>query len=317
MNHEQAKIRAASLLPEHIETPFRNAVPTIPITHLEQLDATTIPADASVLIAAPHIVRAFGDRPVGWPFGLRWVHLISAGLDGYPAWLFDGVTVTYSPGATALPISEYCIAAMLMAAKRLPDIQVTHPDQWQITPLRTISGKTLGIVGFGAIGSRLATSALALGMNVQAVRASDAPLASGVHRAESIDALFASSDHIVLAMPATAQNRHIVNESLLAKVRRGAHLINVSRGSLIDQEALLVALDSGLLARATLDVTDPEPLPEGHRLYSHPRVMLTPHSAASGEETLNLLAVLFAENLLLFQAGKPLHHVATSMAGTQ
>lgn len=312
--YEKQTLRAVSLLPKELEPHFRNAAPALPIIRLDRLGAETIPAGASVLIAAPPIVREFGDRPEGWPLGLRWVHLISAGLDGYPQWLFDGVTVTYSPGPSAVPISEYCLAAILMAAKRLPDIRITSPGQWHITSLRLVSGQTLGIVGFGSIGSKLATSALALGMKVQAIRASNAQLAMGVLRAESIEALFASSDHIVLAMPATAQNHHLVNESLLSKVRPGAHLINVSRGSLIDQEALLTALDSGRLARATLDVTDPEPLPDGHRLYSHSRVMLTPHSAASGEETLNLLAALFAENLKRFQAGEPLCHVAIPMA---
>ncbi|PZU62046.1 MAG: dehydrogenase, partial [Sphingobium sp.] len=116
--------------------------------------------------------------------------------------------------------------------------------------------------------------------------------------------LVEEADHILLAVPATAQTRHLVDDALLARVRPGAHLINVARGSVVDQAALVRALDDGRLGFATLDVTDPEPLPEGHVLYTHPRVRLTPHISSNYQLVRHRLLEKIQDDLTRFVRGE-------------
>lgn len=303
-------LRIASTLPGDIQHWFREACPSLEIRQIAFTDIDQEARDASVLLATQTAMRDICARPSGWPYGLRWIHLLSAGLDGYPEWLFGDIAVTHSPGLSAAPVAEYCLAVILAAAKRMPEAWIGGCEQWRPGPSRLIAGQTLGIVGFGEVGKTLAAHALALGMDVQAVRRSPAPLLSGVRRAENVRTLFASSDHIVLALPATAETRGMVNHELLGQARPGAHLINVARGSIVDQQALLAALDSGRIDRASLDVTDPEPLPDGHPFYTHPRVFLTPHSAANDVHFVRRLADMFAENARRFISGAPLLHPA-------
>ncbi|MDO7842055.1 NAD(P)-dependent oxidoreductase, partial [Sphingomonas immobilis] len=123
--------------------------------------------------------------------------------------------------------------------------------------------------------------AAALGARVVATRRRGGGLEPGVRLLDSVEAVVAESDHIVVAVPATAETRGLFDAGLLGLAKKGAHLINVARGSVIDQEALIDALDAGPLDFATLDVTEPEPLPEGHALYTHPKVRLTPHVSSN------------------------------------
>jgi hypothetical protein len=145
-----------------------------------------------------------------------------------------------------------------------------------------VIGSTVGIIGLGAIGQEVARRAVALGAHVVAVRRGSAGAVTpeGVTLLANVEEVVARADHIVIAVPATAQTHRMFNAQLLARTKPGAHLIN-ARGSVVDQEALLAALDGGRLDFATLDVTEPEPLPDGHRLYTHPRVLLTPHISAN------------------------------------
>jgi phosphoglycerate dehydrogenase-like enzyme len=128
----------------------------------------------------------------------------------------------------------------------------------------------------------------------------------GVTFVPDIEELVQQSDHLVLAAPATESTRHIVNRALLKRARPGLHIINVARGSLIDDEALLEALDDGLIGQASLDVTEPEPLPAGHRFYSHPRVRLSPHTSAISSHNTAELARKFTRNFEAFMAGAAL-----------
>lgn len=300
----------ASILPEGATHWFRAACPSLDFLSLDVAQIGSGVRGATILLTTHSALGRQVDRPAAWPFGLRWVHLLTSGLDGYPEWLFDGVPVTHSPGISAQPIAEYCMAAIFASARDFPARWIRDAGHWAATSSRLIAGQTVGIVGFGEVGKALAARALALGMNVQATRRSSAPLPPGICRAASTEALFASSDHIVLALPASAETRGMVNRDLLRQARQGAHLINVARGSLVDQEALIEALDAGWLARASLDVTNPEPLPAGHPLYTHARVFLTPHVAANDETYPGRLAEAFAENTRRFMGGAPLLYPA-------
>jgi phosphoglycerate dehydrogenase-like enzyme len=161
------------------------------------------------------------------------------------------------------------------------------PEHWHFQPAAPLAGKTLGLFGFGGIAQRVARVALAMDMEVLALRRQSAPSPlAGVEMVHSLSDLMAASDHLVVAAPATDATHHAINAETLRLLRPGAHLVNIARGSLVDQEALRVALDNGTVARASLDVTDPEPLPAGHWLYSHPQVFLTPHASWVGPPAL-------------------------------
>lgn len=272
-----------------------------------------LPAEVSILLARPINVRGYvapDTPPPGWPYGLKWVQVVSSGIDFYPSWLFNGPPVTTSRGSAAENIAEFALAAIFAAAKHLPDIWV-HDAQWNFTALTPLKGSTLGLLGFGAIGHSLASKARALGINVVALRQSATPFGvEGVEAARDIHELFARADHLVLAAPLTEATRHIVNSAVLASAKPGLHLINIARGGLLDHGALLEALDSGLIGLASLDVTEPEPLPDGHPLYSHPRVRLSPHTSAISSNSRHELADSFLANLERYLNGLALENPA-------
>ncbi|MGY2397559.1 D-isomer specific 2-hydroxyacid dehydrogenase family protein [Pseudomonas sp. SDO5271_S396] len=273
-----------------------------------------LPPQANILLLRPINVRGYtapDTPPPGWPYGAQWVHLVSSGIDFYPQWLFNGPPVTTSRGSAADNLAEFALAAIFAASKHLPDIWVKDA-QWHFTPLRPLKGTTLGILGFGAIGERLAHKALALGINVVALRQSRTPFSAGVETARDIHDLFARADHLVVAAPLTEATRTIINRDVLRSAKPGLHLINIARGGLLDQEALLEALDNGQIGLASLDVTEPEPLPDGHPLYTHPRVRLSPHTSAISTQSRYEIADAFLANLERYVTGAPLANLVNA-----
>jgi phosphoglycerate dehydrogenase-like enzyme len=277
-----------------------------------------LPAEVGILLARPVNVRGYQAPdipPPGWPYGLKWIQVSSSGIDFYPKWLFNGPPVSTSRGSAAENIAEFVLASIFAAAKRLPQIWV-HDSQWQFSALTPLKGTTLGIFGFGAIGRNLATRAQALGIKVVALRQSQTAFeVEGVEAARDIHALFAQADHLVLAAPLTAETRCIVDRTVLASAKPGLHLINIARGGLLDHSALLEALDNGRIGLASLDVTEPEPLPDGHPLYSHARVRLSPHTSAISSNSRFELADSFLSNLERFLNGQPLENLADVARG--
>jgi phosphoglycerate dehydrogenase-like enzyme len=242
--------------------------------------------------------------------------LQTAGIDIYPDWLFDGPVVTSARGAAAVSIAEYVLGAILSDAKRMPEIWIDGPERWTRMQLSLLSGQTLGLVGFGAIGEALAPRALALGMKVLAARRSQRPVAlPDVERVATVGELAERSDVLVLAAPATAETHQILNGPVLARAKPGLHVINIARGSLVDDAALLQALDAGKVRLATLDVCSPEPAPAGHPYYSHPKVRLSPHISAFTPDSRINVANGFVDNLKRFRAGAPLNDVVDFKRG--
>lgn len=273
---------------------------------------------ADVLIVRPVNVRGrrVDEAPRGWPWSLRWVQLVSSGIDFYPDWLFQGPPVTSGKGSNAEQVAEFALAAIFCAAKRLPEIFVKD-DDWSFSTLQPVRGKTLGILGLGSIGKSLAAKATALGLRVIALGRPGQPLEAGVpvQAVADIHQLFAESDHLVLAAPLTAQTRGLIGREVLASAKPGLHLINIARGGLLDQQALLEALDAGLIGRATLDVTEPEPLPAGHPLYSDPRVFISPHTCALSTEGLRGFAEDFLDNFQRYRQEQPLRNLVDHQRG--
>jgi phosphoglycerate dehydrogenase-like enzyme len=249
--------------------------------------------------------------------GVRWVQLSGTGINNIRPEILAAPTVTCARGASAIPISEYVLGTMLAFGRGFPQHWLRDvPKHWNFQRMTTLDGATLGLVGLGGIGERVARLALGFGMRVVAVRRTDAP--SPVPEVEivtDLDRLLAVADHLVLAAPGTERTHHLIDAAALAKVKPGVHLVNIARGSLIDQDALRAALDDGRVARASLDVCDPEPLPAGHWLYEHPQVFLTPHSSWSSTAFFDAAIDIFCRNLGHWLAGEPLEHLIDRAEG--
>jgi len=299
-----------------LDSRLRAAWPELQLLPQDAGALAGLPPQARVLLARPFSpAQRARPAPPGWPFGLRFVQLISVGVDAYPRWLLDtpGLAVSTAHGSSSQTIADFVLAQLLRVQLRLDARRAQHAGQWRFTEAPALAGARLGIVGFGGIGQALAAKALALGLQVSALRRSEwppeaaLPLA-GVQRAHSLAQLLAESDHLVLAAPGTEQTRHLINADTLALAKPGLHLVNVARGSLVDQDALRAALDSGQLGWASLDVTEPEPLPADHWLYSHPQVWLTPHTCAISPQVQDTLAGQLVGALQALQRGDAAPH---------
>jgi phosphoglycerate dehydrogenase-like enzyme len=287
-------------LPEEAAIRLCSSIENVQVRGVSWADMDSDMGDSiDVLVVQPSYAAEVHEalKPMGWPYRLRWIQLLSAGIDGYPPWIFSGPPVASARGFNAVPVAEFALAAMLSYVKQIPDLWVSNATDWRDRSLKTVAGSTLGVFGFGAVGSALAERALALGMNVQVVRKSGTPLPEGVHRVSSIEQLFSTSDHVVLAAPLTNDTQKLVDKRLLAQARPGLHLINVARGGLVDEQALLDALDSGALGGATLDVLSQEPPATDHPLLRHPLVRISPHVAGRTEGVVEALAEILRENV--------------------
>lgn len=249
------------------------------------------------------------ERPAGWPGRLQWLAIAAAGTDAFPDWAFDVPLVTTGRGIAAPAIAEYVMAVVLAHEKRFFDALPIHRAQdWRTIDLGRVEGRRIGLFGFGAIGQEVARRAAAFGMEIGAVPGRSGLLQEGVGRFADIAALAGWADHLVLSAPLTPETRRIVNADVLAQAKPGLHLINVARGGLVDTDALLAALVGGEIS-ATLDVTDPEPLPEGHALYSLPNVRITPHISYNAPDHMQRTLDLVIGNLEAWRAGEPLRNV--------
>lgn len=240
--------------------------------------------------------------------GVAWIQLPGTGIDGVNPILLDAPLVTCAKGAGAIPIGEYVLATMLASARNFPEFWIKDaPEMWNFQATVGLVHQRLGLVGFGGIGQRVAVLAQAFGMSVSALRRSAAPSeVPGVRIVDELPALLPELDHLVLCVPSTPLTKGLINDETLSLVKPGVHLVNVARGTLIDQDALRRALDDGRVARASLDVCVPEPLPSGHWLYSHPKVFLTPHASWTGVPFLSGAIDLFVANLGRYQRGETL-----------
>jgi phosphoglycerate dehydrogenase-like enzyme len=300
---------------EALATRVADAVPEIELVRIPLKGELPAGLEGEVLLTYPW---ASANLRQVLARGVRWIHALGTGVDAFPFHLLSGQILTCSRGGSAIPIAEWVLATMLALEKHLPDswIHTLPTNGWSRAALGTLHGKTLGLIGFGGIGRAVAQRALPFGMQVQAYRRSSAPSdIGGVAIVRSLPQLVASSDHVVIAAPATPATRHLLNRDAFAAIKPGAHLVNIARGALVDQDALRAALDDGRVAMASLDAVEPEPLPEGHWMYTHPRVRLSPHISWSMPGAADLLIDAFVDNLRRYQAGEPLTGVIDVAAG--
>ena len=291
------------------------AVPGVELVAVPREGEVPAGAGGEVLLtypwASPNLVHILAR-------GVRWIHALGTGVDAFPFHLLTGQKLTCSRGGSAIPIAEWVLAVMLAFEKRLPEswIRGVPAAGWSRATLGALYGRTVGLVGLGGIGTAVAHRALPFGMVVRAYRRSATPSEiAGVDVVGSLAELVASSDHVVIAAPSTPATRHLFNRDLFAVMKPGAHLINVARGALVDQDALRAALDDGRVAMASLDAVQPEPLPEGHWMYTHPQVRVSPHVSWSMPGAADLLIQPFIDNLRRYRAGEPLTGVVDIKAG--
>ena len=219
-----------------------------------------------------------------------------------------GVVVCNGPDSPTVSTAEHAMMLLLAVTKELPIQQVRSSEGLGGPAVATsleLAGSTLGLVGLGRIGVRVARAALGLGMRVIA---NDPGLEqSPVDDVElvGLDELFATSHVISLHAPSVRATRHMINAESIASMRRGVYLVNCARGPLIDQDALVAAIDSAHVAGAALDVTDPEPLPTGHPLLMRPNVIITPHIASSTAVGRRRLFEHAIDNALAVLDGRP------------
>ncbi len=254
---------------------------------------------------------------------LKWMQATSAGVDrhqGTDIWR-SKVIITGVSGIHATPIGEFVLGLMLMLAKNTPlSFKMKQTREWQRYMVHTLRDKTVGIVGLGHIGGEVARLAKAFGMKVIATRRStkEAGKAKNVDRLlprDRMKELLGGSDYVVVTLPLTPETRHIIGEAEFKAMKPTAYIINIGRGSLIDQEALLHALDEKRIAGAGLDVTVPEPLPKESRLWDFDNVILSPHVSGGMEDYMMRATELFCENLERYIEGKKLLNVIDKKKG--
>lgn len=253
--------------------------------------------------------------------GLQWLHIHSAGADRqiYLDLIARGVRLSTSSGANAQVVATVALAGILALARRFPLLWAEQQARQWIPMMgarmpRDLPGQTATIVGWGPIGQKLGSLLQALGMHVVAVRqqAQAKPVAGsrGVEMVGFSDwqQVLPKTDWLVLACPLTATTRQLVNAQALALLPAGAHLINVARGEVVDEPALVAALQSGRLGGAFLDVFAHEPLPRESALWELPQVMLTPHAAGHSDGNEGRVAQMFLDNLRCWADGLPLRN---------
>ena len=255
---------------------------------------------------------------------VRWVHTRSAGLDGllFPELVESVAALTNATGVFSESLGEFALAGILFFAKDLRRmVRNQESGRWEQFDVVEIAGQTLGIVGYGDIGRAVAARARAMGMRVVAVKrhappagAADA-FAERIYTPQSIGEMIAISDYIVVAAPLTPETRGLVGEREFAAMKPAAVVINIGRGPVIDEAAMVRALSERRIRGAVLDVFDAEPLPDGHPFYRLDNILLSPHMADHTADWLERAMQFFLDNFARFRKGQPLRNSVNKELG--
>jgi phosphoglycerate dehydrogenase-like enzyme len=258
---------------------------------------------------------------------VSWISIPSAGIERFleiPGIRErQNITITNAKGVMGPAIADHVMGMLLSLTRQLPHYHAAQQKgEWVRgqTPHRAeaLAGKTMLVVGIGGIGTEIAHRAHAFGMEIIATRRSDAPApdyVTHVGKPDELKDLLPRADVIAICVPLTPETEGLFDEAMFKHVKQGSYLINIARGQVVRTDAMIAALKDGRLAGAGLDVTDPEPLPKGHELWSMTNVVITPHIAASGEISDQRRWALTKENIRRFGAGEPLLNCIDVAAG--
>lgn len=294
-------------LSAHYQEQIRRIAPDYSLVCGRERDAwLSLLADAEIIVGwnadAMRVVTEAGTK-------LRWVQNWGAGVDRLPfdAFARKGIVLTNTSGVHAYPIAE-TIFAMMLALTRQLHTSVKHQlrREWKPAPAGEIHGKTIGIVGVGAIGEETAKIARAFGMEVLGVRSSGqpSPYVDRMYGSDGLDEVLRASDYIVVTVPLTERTAHMIGERQFATMKRGAYYFNVGRGGTTDEAALVRALRTGDIAGAGLDVFEREPLPADSPLWDMDNVIVSPHHSGATVHYEERAVAVFLRNLADYVAGK-------------
>lgn len=296
-------------------------VEVVSVEDADQLGAAVVDADVFVgwHLAPEHFAAARR---------LRWIHSASAGIEEslFPALVASDVVLTNSTGLHAVCIPEHVLGQMLVLARNFHEAQrLQQRSEWNRfgviaygSGVRELHGSALAILGAGPIGANLARLAAGLGMRVRVMRRDanrPVPHAEAVVPPDRLPELLGWADFVVLAVPLTAETHNLIGEAELRAMRSTTFLINIARGEVIDEAALVRCLRAGGLAGAALDVFSQEPLPADHPFWSLPNLVVTPHISGYTPTYFDRMLAIFEDNLARFLAGQPLRNVVDKRLG--
>ena len=311
-------------MPAWFSERLRGEFPQLEVVHLPNYDRVTEEiADAEIAIS-----WSLRGEQIKLAKKLRWIHSTAAAVHQLmtPELVASDIVLTNARDVHGPVVAEHAIALAFALAKRLPQA-VKHQqekhwaqhDLWNAQPRpRELSGATMVIVGLGGIGRPLARLAKSLGMRVIAVREhpdQGSEVADTIYGFSELARALSEGDFVVLAVPVTPKTQRLMNKARLAQLKPDAYLINVGRGVLIDEEALVQVLRARSFAGAALDVTTEEPLPPESPLWHMENVFITPHIAGLTERMWERHYTLYTENLRRYLAGKPLLWVVDKQRG--
>ena len=303
---------------------LRKRWPEMRVLHLPDYDALT-PELPDTDIFVGYSLRA---EQLKHAKKLKWIHSTAAGVAQltYPELREAGILVTNPRGVFSVPMAEHTLGLMIAMARNFPDsVRFQGKSAWgqqQLWDLpqrlSELEGKTLLIVGFGSIGEELAKRARTFDMRIWGVTRSgngDKSLAEKIFAASDLHTVLPEADYVVIATPETAETKKLIGADQIARMKRGARLINVGRGSLLDEAPLINALEKGHLAGAALDVTATEPLPESSPLWKAPNLFITPHTSAVSDRLWERETEVLVELLELWFRGQPMKNVVDLARG--
>jgi len=315
----------AWIMPRHFVDQIRRDFPQHTVSEAWDRDAVR-----RLLPEADAAFTPFVDRDI-FPSAsrLRWVQSPAVGVGSlmFPELLASPVVITSARGIRARSIAEHVLGVTIALARRLPiamRAQVAHrwaQDELEgaTVDVRTLEGQRMGIVGLGAIGLELVKIAAPFGFRISAIRRrAGEPKPQGVDEVWPLDRLpdlLAASDVVVLALPHTPETKRVIGKRELDRIKRGALLVNVARGKLVDDDAVIEALRDGRLGGAALDVFSEEPLDPASPYWDLPNVLVTPHTSGAMQDYWTPLVALFTDNLRRFEKGEPLRNVVDKKAG--
>lgn len=274
----------------------------------DQAAAMAFAPEAEVVVGSG---RLFGRALVEAAPGLRWVQSTSAGVEHFcPHLVGTDVVLTNARGAHPIPIAEHFLAMLLSLTRRLPAFAAQKARrQWHRLELIEVRGKSVLVLGLGNLGREIIAAAHGIGLRVlgyDPYLAVPAATVERLYRADELHEGLGQAEIVVSALPLTTETRNFVGPAEFAAMRAGAYFFSLSRGGVVDEQALTGALQSGRLAGAGLDVFQVEPLPQNSPLWDMPNVIITPHVAAASQNTDRRVEVIFLENLERYVSGRPL-----------
>ncbi len=303
---------------------FEDALADLENEH-ENLDLVSIgedldPSDCDGLIAGYRGIENFlvADSK------LRWIQSNSAGVEGFlaiPDLRDSDIVLTNAKIIQGPEIADHAFALLLNFTRNIKAFNAQMPEGWNTDrelPMIELRGKTALVIGLGGIGTQIAQRAAAFGMTVVAVDPKDVPIhrdVAYVGKPDELDDLLPRADVVFSSVPHTPATEGLIGERQFELMKQDVYFINISRGKIVDTDALVAALESGKVRAAGLDVTDPEPLPTGHPLWTMSNVTITPHLATISDRLEERRMQLLRDNITRFATGRPLRNVIDKQAG--